>query len=160
MKPTKAVTDAIEAARKEGRVTEGPPVRHSEFREAPMTEKESRQRIVLMMPWPPSVNNLFATVGETRVLSRVGREYRKSVAVIVCQAGFPRFGASGLAVSIEAFPPDRRVRDLDNLFKAPLDALQYAGVFNDDSQVQRITIERGKCVKGGLLRVAIERLLA
>ncbi len=48
MKPTKAVTDAIEAARKEGRVEEGPPVRLPEFRGTAMTEKEFQQRVVLL----------------------------------------------------------------------------------------------------------------
>ncbi len=47
MKPTKAVADAIEAARKEGRVEEGPPVRLSEFRETAMTEKEFQQKVML-----------------------------------------------------------------------------------------------------------------
>jgi len=43
---------------------------------------------------------------------------------------------------IEAFPPDKRRRDLDNLIKAIQDSLQYAGVYEDDSQIDYLTIKR------------------
>ena len=32
-------------------------------------------------------------------------------------------------------PPDRRRRDLDNLYKCLFDALGHAGVYEDDSQI-------------------------
>jgi len=99
------------------------------------------------------------------VLSRDGRRYREAVAGLVwrhlCQEGEGVcFGESDLEVAIEAYPPDRRRRDLDNLLKPILDALQYAELFTDDSQVRAITIrfavdERGhiKCRPGGRVTV-------
>lgn len=37
-----------------------------------------------------------------------------------------------LKVTITAYRPDNRRRDLDNLLKAVLDALTHAGVYEDD----------------------------
>jgi crossover junction endodeoxyribonuclease RusA len=39
-----------------------------------------------------------------------------------------------------AYPPDHRRRDLDNLAKAILDALQHAGVYGNDCQVKLLTL--------------------
>jgi len=39
--------------------------------------------------------------------------------------------------------------DIDNCAKAILDSLQDAGVFDDDSQVWKLNIERGISKKGG-----------
>lgn len=46
-------------------------------------------------------------------------------------------------VSAKFFVPDRRKRDLDNLFKALLDALTHAGVWKDDSLVHSMYVEWG-----------------
>jgi len=51
-----------------------------------------------------------------------------------------------LKVTITAFPPDKRKRDLDNLLKAPLDALQF--LYGDDSKICELTIKRGAVMKG------------
>jgi len=48
-----------------------------------------------------------------------------------------------LEVRVVAFPPDKRVRDLDNLEKALWDALAHAGVFKNDVQIKRKTVEWG-----------------
>ena len=48
-----------------------------------------------------------------------------------------------LSMTMTLFPPDKRRRDLDNAFKAPLDALAHAGVYEDDSQIDVLTIRRG-----------------
>ncbi|EPM5114232.1 RusA family crossover junction endodeoxyribonuclease, partial [Shigella flexneri] len=50
---------------------------------------------------------------------------------------------------------DKRRRDLDNILKAPLDALTHAGVLMDDEQFDEINIVRGQPVSGGRLGVKI-----
>ena len=60
-----------------------------------------------------------------------------------------------LAVQVDVFPPDRRRRDIDNLQKALLDALQHGGAYLDDSQVARLVIERHEPVEGGKAVVEI-----
>lgn len=45
--------------------------------------------------------------------------------------------------------------DLDNSLKAIGDSLQDAGMFHDDSQIWKWTIERGEKIKGGGCTVVI-----
>lgn len=58
------------------------------------------------------------------------------------------FGGARLTVALVAYPPDRRARDLDNILKAALDALQHAQAFDDDSQIDRLIVDRGEVRKG------------
>ena len=59
------------------------------------------------------------------------------------------------AIKIIAEPPDKRRRDLDNILKAPLDALTHAGLLMDDEQFDEINIVRGQPVSGGRLEIRI-----
>ena len=98
------------------------------------------------LPFPPSTNNLFITVGRNRISSPRARAY----AIAVRQATKEVRGdcaASGalsgpVRVVIAAWFPDKRKRDLDNLTKAPLDGLVKAGVLADDSQIVDLRIYR------------------
>ena len=63
--------------------------------------------------------------------------------------------AGRLTVWVEAWPPDRRVRDLDNQGKALLDAIQYAGIVQNDGLIDDLRFVRMPVVKNGMLRVFI-----
>lgn len=63
-----------------------------------------------------------------------------------------------LAVDLELCPPTRRSFDIDNLTKGVFDGLTAAGVWLDDSQVDRLTVVRGERIKGGLAKVRILEL--
>jgi crossover junction endodeoxyribonuclease RusA len=58
---------------------------------------------------------------------------------------------------MDAFPPDRRRRDLDNLLKALLDSIEHAGVYEDDSQIDLLVARRREPLAPGRIGV---RLLA
>jgi crossover junction endodeoxyribonuclease RusA len=109
------------------------------------------------LPFPPSVNAIWRSIvikGAPRVLlSTVGREYRARVASLLARHGAPATGA--LRVTIDAYPPDRRRRDVDNLAKATLDALTHAGVWGDDSQVidLRIRLHPASPIPGLIVEV-------
>ncbi|MBN1909790.1 MAG: RusA family crossover junction endodeoxyribonuclease [Pirellulales bacterium] len=110
-----------------------------------------------VLPYPPSVNHLWRRVGPRTLISREGRRFRHCVlAILAAMRVQPLYGR--LAVSVEVHPPDNRRRDIDNVFKALLDALQHGGAYVDDSQIERLTIERRKPVEGGKTIVRIEKL--
>lgn len=60
-----------------------------------------------------------------------------------------------LAVVIHAVPPDKRIRDLDNLLKAPLDAITHARAWPDDGLIDRLEIIRYQPEKPGRIVLAI-----
>ena len=121
-------------------------------------------RMTFYLQWPPSINHYWRRVGNKTILSKEGRDYRTKVANDVRFAGFiaSRLMPGRLSVEIVAYTPDRRRRDLDNLLKAILDCLQHAGVYKDDSQVDRLLIERGPVgefvLAAGGIRVRISPL--
>ena len=114
--------------------------------------------IVLSLPFPPSMNTYWRTFRGMTVLSKQGREFKAAVADYVVEYRVPKLGDSKLRVSMVLFPRDKRKIDIDNRIKAVLDALQDAGVFNDDFQVDELSIVRGKTIKGGAIRVLIEQI--
>ncbi len=107
-----------------------------------------------VLPHPPSVNHYWRRVGQRTLISREGRRFRREVCAIL--AGEKTEPLTGrLEVVIEICPPDRRRRDLDNVQKALLDALEHGGAYEDDSQIDRIVIERGEVVPSGRSSVEI-----
>lgn len=110
----------------------------------------------LTLPWPPTVNTYYRNVQGKTLISETGRKYRAAVAdQVLIQRGAKLF-AGRLAVAITAHVPDKRRRDLDNLFKSTLDALTHAGVWLDDQQIDSLSIERGPI--GGMLKVSVQEL--
>ena len=107
------------------------------------------------LPWPPTNNHYFTVVRGRKILSRQGRDYRERVKVLLFGDRGSYRSTDRLRVGIAAFPPDRRKRDLDNLPKAILDALQHAEVIPDDSQIDELTIRRCSKANGGLINVNI-----
>jgi crossover junction endodeoxyribonuclease RusA len=93
--------------------------------------------IELELPYPPSVNHYWR-MGRGRIyLGEEGRRYKRLVTGAVRYAGIRPLDGH-LSLEIEAYPPDHRVRDLDNVLKALKDALGKAGVYHDDSQVKHL----------------------
>jgi len=112
--------------------------------------------IVLRLPWPPSMNHYWRRVGNRTLISREGREYRERVISLCRQRAYATM-TGRLAVMLMASPPDRRRRDLDNLQKPLLDALEHAGVYANDSQIDLLITDRGEeVVAGGCVIVMID----
>ena len=82
--------------------------------------------IEVTLPWPPSVNSYWRSFNGRAILSEKGRQYREAVADQVLIQRAAKHFEKPLRVEIEAFRPDRRRRDLDNLLKAVLDGLAQA----------------------------------
>ncbi|EHX2466952.1 RusA family crossover junction endodeoxyribonuclease, partial [Escherichia coli] len=69
----------------------------------------------------------------------------------------PKPTSAPASVEIVLFPPDNRIRDLDNYNKALFDALTHAGVWEDDSQVKRMLVEWGSVIPGGKVEITISK---
>lgn len=126
--------------------------------------------VTIRLPFPPSVNHYWGQrviVPKGRVsagrpfvhvfVGERGKEFREHVRQCIAS----RFGADlgattkRIEISVLMVAPDRRTRDLDNILKATKDALTYAGVWEDDSQVDRLEVVRGKVQAPGWLEVTI-----
>jgi len=96
-----------------------------------------------ILPFPPSINHYWKLIpmgNKARmIVGKRGKEFREEVKTIV---GNVTCKLSNLAVKLIVYPPDNRRRDIDNLLKATLDALQYAGVYKDDCLIDKINITR------------------
>lgn len=94
------------------------------------------------LPFPPSVNNLFISRGKKRVSSARAVAYTLAAHKALAAEGWPCAPTGELRAVIAVWVPDRRRRDLDNLFKAPLDALVKAKALADDSLIVDLRIYR------------------
>lgn len=114
--------------------------------------------MILNLPYPPSVNNYTAVFRGRKILSARGREYQTEVMANILQNGRPQTIKGRVRVQIEASPPDRRQRDIDNIVKPILDSLQKAAVFENDSQIDDLRILRGPVVEHGEALVIVEEI--
>ena len=114
--------------------------------------------IKLNLPWPPSWNHIYG-IGKGKVYKKkAAHEFAVEVRLAIAKKrGWEGFGSSRVEVDIQAYPPDRRKRDLDNIQKILLDSLQSAGIYKEDCQVDKITISRGPVVPEGMLVVDIKQ---
>ncbi len=113
--------------------------------------------MILHLPWPPSMNHYWRTrvVGTAKTafastyISKEGKAFQEAVIEAVAAAGHSEAMIDGrLCVSIRLHQPDRRKCDIDNRIKPLLDALTAARIWNDDSQVDRLRVDRGEIRKG------------
>ena len=113
--------------------------------------------LIISLPYPPSVNHYWRHVGSKVLISREGRAYRDKVLMSINYAGPVLTGR--LSVDLLVYPPDARKRDIENVCKALLDALQHVGVYEDDSQIDRLLVERKRIDKGmGYVLARIEEI--
>lgn len=117
-----------------------------------------KKALTFTFPWPPSVNNYWMHTRRGIYISAFGRAYRKEVWTEV-KSRYPGHKAysTPIEVSIVASPPDKRKRDLDNIFKSILDAMQHAGVYEDDGYIDLLQIARIP-EKHGLIHVTVREV--
>ena len=106
------------------------------------------------LPYPPSINHYYGRSRKTGAvyLTKKARTFRKQVVGML--HGAQRFGAARLAIRVDLFPP-REGCDVDNTVKPTLDALQHAGIFDNDRQVKDLRIVWRHTVPDGAVEVQL-----
>ena len=112
----------------------------------------------LLLPYPPSVNTYWGFNGSHRYLTAKAKVFKQLVHYEVIKSKTRGFPLDRLCVEIHLYPPDRRVRDIDNPVKPLLDSLVQAKVMTDDSQIDRLVVVRNELKKGGLCRVILQKI--
>jgi len=111
----------------------------------------------LELPYPPSLNSYYRTYKGRMLISAKGREYRK-LAVLCIRRVIKEPLTGRVCVNIYSYPPDKRRRDLDNLLKPTLDALEHGGALLNDEQIDDLYIRRLHVIKGGKINIEIEEI--
>jgi crossover junction endodeoxyribonuclease RusA len=109
----------------------------------------------LTLPLPPSVNRYWRKSPRGMYISQEGKDFRQKVAEIVAEHNAIKFGSARLFMAVKLSMRDRRAADLDNRLKALNDALEHAGLFDDDEQIDELHVKRGPIVKGGECTVMV-----
>lgn len=102
--------------------------------------KNMKETVKLTLPYPPTVNLMYATFRGRRVLSRAGRNYKRDVQAIVMLNRAVMLWEGELSLSITVYRP-RKSGDLDNTLKAVQDSLTGL-VWKDDRQIVEIHAHR------------------
>lgn len=89
------------------------------------------RELEIALPFPPSVNHYWRHTRQGKhYISDKGKRFRE-LALLACFAELPFDGL--VSVEVKVYLPDRRDRDLDNLWKVIMDSLTHAQILKDDS---------------------------
>lgn len=107
------------------------------------------------LPYPPSVNHYWKAGRDRagrpmRYLTAAANDFKRVVGLL---CGRKKAFSGRVGIRVDVYPPDRRVRDLDNLLKGINDSIMHAGVIVDDCQIDEIQMMRLPVHKGGKIRV-------
>jgi crossover junction endodeoxyribonuclease RusA len=99
----------------------------------------------VVLPLPPSTNNLYENVGKRRVTSgKYASWMRDAILTVFAQVTADRRIGGTVEVLIQIAP--ETPGDIDNRIKAVLDCLVKSQRVDDDRHVWRVTIERYRLI--------------
>ncbi len=117
------------------------------------------------LPYPPSINKYWGSRqirlrGTGKIIKCVYRlpavvKYVNDVIYFLKMQKIKPFFAEKLRIELLIYPPDRKKRDIDNVCKGILDALQYAGIYDDDFKIWQLSVERREVRKHGEVEFTI-----
>lgn len=96
---------------------------------------------------------MWGFAGKRKFLKKEAHEFRRIVQEEVIEKNAKISGRLAIFIALSA--PTKRQYDIDNRCKAILDALEHAGVYLNDEQIDFIWIVRRPVVKGGLCKIVL-----
>ena len=128
--------------------------------------------IELELPWPPCINHykkpgrivrtvtgkLYQMKVNTNETTRFYYEVWVKIRNMKAREGLKSFQGSTISVEVDAYPPDKRKRDLDGILKVLLDSMQRGGLYDDDYQIARLLVTRKDMIEQGKVVVRIQEL--
>jgi Holliday junction resolvase RusA-like endonuclease len=129
----------------------------------------------LRLPWPPSVNH-YKKVGRF-VRTKTGKLYQQRVDTNETKTFYyqvymltrqsmpvewPKFADSDTIryyLGVYLYPPNSSRYDIDNRLKVLLDGLVRANIIKDDSQIDRLYVEKCDIVGAGEVIVRIQEIV-
>ncbi len=100
-------------------------------------------QVVLILPWPPTTNNLYTTVRGHRVKSARGRAYSVAVGVLVARQASPWPLTPPYRLTATLHAPGGTGRyDVANREKAMVDSI-FRAIGQDDSLIDDLRLLRG-----------------
>ena len=94
--------------------------------------------VKIELPYPPSINHYYGRRPRGGVyIKPKGEAFRADVIARVKSDGLPEVNGF-VSATLNIYPPDRRRRDIDNPIKATLDAMQHAGLYEDDCKIKHL----------------------
>lgn len=156
------------------------PIEAEEIQQRPNAVLTSGPQLLkgLILPMPPSANrywrsvlmvvkgtrfpmtassmqHLYKMVRMMNVPTEEAKAYTQSIGEMALQRGFRFFTAKPLRVDLVVCPRDRRSIDAHNYAKVLLDALEHAGLYEDDAQIEDLRVRMGPVIKGGRVVVSM-----
>ena len=111
--------------------------------------------ISFSMDYPPSVNHYYVRTKNGMAIGKQGKLYRRVAVYKLLPFRHHYTKDKRVAIVINVYPPDKRKRDLDNILKCCLDSLQHAAIFEDDNQIDLLTVIRREPIQGGSLSIRL-----
>ncbi len=119
----------------------------------------------LNLPYPPSVNHYYTKWAEGKrvrvAVAAAGSRYRAAVYCYRLETlKNPRPLKTRLAVEVELWRPDRRKKgyDIDNFLKCLFDSFTYAGIWEDDEQVDCLLVHKRGVEAPGKIKVTLREI--
>ena len=124
--------------------------------------------ITLTLPLAPTINHSkragrlttskSGKVYQPRVNTDATNRFYYEVWFKVRHLNIESFGGSVLSLEMDIHPATNHRMDIDNRIKITLDALQRAGLYDDDTQIHRLLVERKGIIPQGQIVVRVKAL--
>jgi len=114
--------------------------------------------LFLTLPYPINctVNHLYIRTKKNVFVNKTAKNYKEIVYYLCLKE--KKFEEKKVIVEIDLHPPDKRKRDLDNILKIVLDALEFAKIINNDCQITKLCVTKKEVVTNGCLKLKISEI--